>query len=46
MTKSVKKEHLDDNINLGEFHIEDADMKVLGFNFSLQFLIRALHAKN
>lgn len=29
ITKSTKKEHLDDNINLGEFFIEENDMKVI-----------------
>ncbi len=28
VTKSTKQQHLEDNINLGEFHLEDEDMKV------------------
>lgn len=28
VTKSENENHLADNINLGEFHIEDGDMKV------------------
>ena len=29
ITKSTSRKHLDDNINLGEFFIEDVDMKVV-----------------